>query len=113
MAGMIEDLKTNVPMEVRPNSEGDEYLEAVVLKKDMKTLDSVLVKYLGQPAKAVGVNAKFSGKIAEIADSLGGLRKEQTFFCRESDGKIFYAALWPWQSDPERTTLKAGHVPAQ
>jgi len=109
--GMIEELKEKIPMEIRPNSEGDEYLEAVVHEKDLKSLDSVLVKYLGQPAKKSGKNAKFTGRIAEIVESFGGLRPEQTFFCGEADGKITYAALWPWQSDPERATLKAGCVP--
>lgn len=107
---MLEELKEKIPMEVRPNSEGDEYLEAVINKKNLKSLNTILVKYLGQPAKAPGRKAKFADRIAEIVEFFGGLRLEQTFFCGEADGKIFYAALWPWQSDPERTTLKAGYV---
>jgi len=40
---------------------------------------------------------------------MGGLRIKQSFFFKqEDDHKVVFAALWPWESNPEKITLKAG-----
>ncbi len=95
-------------MEIRPNSQGSEYLEAVMNTKDIEMLNSLLKKYLGLAAKERGKEANLSKEIEELVDSLGGLRKEQSFFYKQDGNHVIYAALWPWESDPTKMTLKCG-----
>jgi hypothetical protein len=44
MMNMIEEIKETLRMEIRPNSQGLEYLEAVLHKKDLELLNSLLKK---------------------------------------------------------------------
>jgi hypothetical protein len=105
---MIEEIKETFRMEIRPNSQGSEYLEAVMNTKDLELLISLLKRYLGLAAKEHGKAANLPKEIKELVDSLGGLRKEQSFFYRRDGHRVIYAALWPWESDPTRITLKCG-----
>jgi len=105
---MIEEIKETLRMEIRPNSREPEYLEAVVNKKDLELLESLLKKHLGPPAKELGKEANLPMEIQKIADSLGCLRIEQSFFCRQDGNQVIFAALWPWKSNPNKITLKTG-----
>jgi len=105
---LIEEIKETLSMEVRPNSQGSEYLEAVINKKDFESLHSLLKKHLGPAAKESGKEAILPQDIQEMVDMFGGLREEQTFFYRQEGNKVIYAALWPWQSNPDKITLKCG-----
>ena len=105
---MIMEIRENLTMEVRSNSRGSEYLEAVIKRSDLGLLQSIITKHLGSAAKGPGEEVNFTEEIKKVVDSLGGLRIEQSFFCRLEDSSVVFAAFWPWQSDPERITLKAG-----
>jgi hypothetical protein len=105
---MIEDIKDRLSMEIRPNSQGLEYLEAVIDTKDIELLHSLLKKHLGSAAKESGKEANFPKDIQKLVDTLGGLRKEQSFFYRQVGNQVSYAAIWPWQSNPGKVTLKSG-----
>lgn len=105
----IEELRGSLRMEIRPNSQGFEYLEAVVNKSDLELLRSLLREHLGPPAKEAGTEANLPTEIEGLVDSMGGLRIEQSFFYKKGDdNRILFAALWPWKSNPEKITLKAG-----
>jgi hypothetical protein len=105
---MIDEIKKTLEMEIRPNSQGSEYLEAVIDTKDIESLDSLLKRYLGSAAKERGKEANLPKEIEELVDSMGGLRKGQSFFYRRDGNQVIYAALWPWESDPTKITLKSG-----
>ena len=105
---MIEELKDTLRMEIRPNSQGSEYLEAVISKQDLELLHSLLKKHLGPAAKESGKEANLSNEIQKVVDALGGLRNEQSFFYKQEGDKVIYAALWPWGSNPDKITLKSG-----
>jgi hypothetical protein len=105
---LIKEIKKTVKMEIRPTSRGTEYLEAVVTLEDLEVLRSLLKKHLGPATKESGKEASFPQTIRELIDSLGGLRIEQSFFCKQDGKQVTYAAIWPWQSDPNRLTLKSG-----
>jgi len=105
---LIEELKETIRMEIRPNSQGSEYLEAVISKQDLELLHSLLKKHLGLAAKEPGKEANLPEEIQEVVDALGGLRNEQSFFYRQEEDEVIYAALWPWGSNPNKITLKAG-----
>ncbi|HSB04959.1 MAG TPA: hypothetical protein VLK23_07145 [Thermodesulfobacteriota bacterium] len=106
---MITEIRENLGMEIRPNSLGSEYLEAVVRRDDIEKLRSLLTNHLGPAAKEPGKEANFPTKIRTLVDSMGGLRIKQSFFFKQQDDHtVVYAALWPWESNPEKITLKAG-----
>jgi len=105
---MIEEIKEAFSMEIRPNSRGADYLEAVMDTKDIELLNSLLKRYLGPAAKERGKEASLPKEIEKLVDSFGGLRKEQSFFYRQEGHQVIYAALWPWESDPTKITLKSG-----
>ena len=89
---------------------GLEYLEAVVNKKDLELLNSLLRRYLAPAAKEPGERADLPKEIQKIVDSLGGLRNGQSFFYRQDGNKVTYAAIWPWESNPDKITLKSGVI---
>ncbi len=105
---LIEELKGSLRMEIRPNSQGLEYLEAVLHKKDLELLNSLLKNHLGPGAKESGKEANLPKEIQKLVDSLGGVRNEQSFFYRQDGHQVIYAAIWPWQSNPNKMTLKSG-----
>jgi hypothetical protein len=105
---LIEEIKNNFRLEIRPNSQGSEYLEAVLQKGDLERLNSLLEKHLGLAAKKPGEEANLPKEIQKLVDSLGGLRKEQSFFYRQDGHRVIYTAIWPWGSDPNKITLKSG-----
>lgn len=108
---MIDVLKDRVKMEVRPGSVGSEYLEAVVAAEDIDLLNALLTDHAGPAAKEAGGKGAIPAEIQGLVDSLGGLRKEQAFYYRKTaENTVVYAALWPWQSNPRKITVKAGVV---
>ena len=105
---LIEEIKKTVKMEIRSLSKEKEYLEAVFQRGDLESLQAVLTKHLGPAAKEPGTEKTFPREIQKKVDALGGLRAEQSFFYRSDGTKLMFAALWPWQSNPEKITLKSG-----
>ncbi len=77
---MIEEIRGRFKMEIRPNSQGCEYLEAVIGRDDLELLKSVLMKHLGQAAKEPEREANLPVEIQGLVDSMGGLRVDQYFY---------------------------------
>ena len=112
---LADEIKKVVQLEVRPSETEDNYFEAVFQSKDLDALLSVIREHVGDSIKSPGKRAKFPKDINKLVNSIGGLRPDQSFyFKQEPSGEYVYAALWPWQSDPSRITLKigTGHLPA-
>ncbi len=105
---LIEEIKETLSMEIRLNSQGSDYLEAVINRKDLELLHSLLRRYLGSAAKEYEKEASLPKEIQTLVDSLGGLRDGQAFFFRKEGNQVTYAAIWPWKSDPTKITLKSG-----
>jgi hypothetical protein len=105
---LIEELQKTLEMEIRPTSRGTEYFEAVIGVKDIEVLNALLRKHLGPAAKESGKEGNLPQGIRKLVDALGGLRIEQSFFCKQDGKQVIYAAIWPWKSDPNRLTLKYG-----
>ncbi len=105
---LIEEIKSELKLEIRSNSRGTEYLEAVLTSKDLESLTSLLTKHFGAGIKGPGKEANLPGEIQKVADWLGGLRLGQSFFYKKEGKQVFYAALWPWESNPDKITLKTG-----
>ena len=41
---LIEEIKETIKIEIRPNSRGAEYLEAVIEKRELESLKALLIK---------------------------------------------------------------------
>ena len=103
---LIEEIKKSITLEIRQDSK--ESLEAVVTKEGLERLQSILSKHLGPAIKEAGKKAEIPKHLQSLVDSFRGLRIEQSFYCRQEGTQLIHAALWPWESNPDRTTLKLG-----
>ena len=111
---LADEIKKAIELEVRPSEGEDNYFEAVLQSKDLDALLPILGQYVGNSMKSPGKRAKFPRDINKLVNSIGGLRPEQSFYFKQDDnGEYTYVALWPWQSDPSKITLKigTGHFP--
>ncbi len=107
--GLVEEIKNALELEVRPSEEPDKYFEAVFESKDLDKLLDLVRKQIGESVKSPGRYATFPKNVGELVNSMGGLRIEQSFyFKQEPNGEYIYVALWPWQTNPSKTTLKIG-----
>jgi hypothetical protein len=106
---VVNNIKNSMELDVRTSTEEREYFEAVFQNKDLNTLSSLLKDTMGEPLKPPGKNVRFPKHVQKLVDAVGGLRREQSFYLKEGqNGEYTYAALWPWQSDPSKITLKIG-----
>ncbi len=105
---LLEEMKRRLNLEIRPNSQDLEYLEAVIHRGELETLLALLQKHLGPAVKEPNKEPILPGDIEEIVEQLGGLRIDQSFYYRKEGQNVTYAALWPWQSNPDKITLKCG-----
>ena len=106
---MVEEIQNSLKMEIRPNSEAFEYLEAVIQRENLELLESLLLKHLGQAAKEPGKEVNLPVEVQTFADAMGGIRVDQSFYYRQGrSNDIEFALLWPWASNPNKITLKVG-----
>ena len=106
---LIEGIKQRLEVEVREYSDQDEYFEGVIQSKDLDVLGEILKSSLGEPLKKAGQRARLPRHLNKLIHLIGGIRIEQSFYIKEGEGSNFvFAALWPWQSDTSRITLKIG-----
>jgi hypothetical protein len=105
---IVDKIKGALNLEVRSTPDTDEYFEAVFMSKDLEKMTLMLKEGLGEPIKPAGKDVRFAKDMQKIVDLIGGLRREQSFYVKSGSDKHTYAALWPWQSDPLKITLKIG-----
>jgi len=67
-----------------------------------------LKKEFDRAIKIPGKEANLPMEIQRLVDSLGGLRIKQSFFYKKDGNRVIFAALWPWESDPNKITFKFG-----
>ena len=109
---LIEDIKGTMELEIRLSPEADLRFEAVFRSEELDILLTLLGKNVGEPIKPLGARVKLPKEAREIVDRMGGMRPEQSFYLKkEPDGNYLYIALWPWQSDPSKITLKIAKGP--
>jgi hypothetical protein len=104
----IDEMKEKLSLEIRSSVQDTNYFEAVIERKDLAVIQSILTCHLGPAAKEPGKEAAFSKEIQEVVNTLGGIRGDQSFYYKKEGKQVAYTALWPWQSNPQRITLKAG-----
>lgn len=113
VASLILALKGAVAfVETRAAPACGDYFEAVLLRQHLPQCLERLREALGAPVKAFDSKAAFKQRVQSLVSDLGGIREDQCLFVKELEGgQLGYAALWPWESDPTRVTLKVGIYP--
>lgn len=81
----------------------------VVTNEKLQPLCVLLEKFFKVPFKAAGVRPPRELANLEIIQDLNGIRTEQTLYLDSNDADcIYFAAIWPWQSDPSQASLFYG-----
>jgi len=75
----------------------EEYYEVVFFAKDVNEWIDALSSQLGTPEKPAGTAP--SKDHFEITEPYGGIRREQTLFCKGIDEGQIVAMFWPWTDD--------------
>jgi hypothetical protein len=108
---LIESLKKAIPLEVRAKQDVEFYLEGVLVREHLEQCCEILRAVLGPEAKAFGQRAALDARGKQVVEHVGGIRPEQCLFLRAAgEAHMAFAALWPWDSDANRVTLKVGVV---
>ena len=81
----------------------EDYLELVILKKDIRQWNELLTGMLGEPIKPA--SQKPSGEAKRLTKKFGGIRPDQTLFRKKFDSYTILGMLWPWR-DKKTVTLK-------
>ncbi len=81
----------------------EKYGEFVFYARELTVWDAAISESLGPAVKPAG--SAPSRDHTKLAQSFGGIRKDQTLFFKKFDDCSIMAMLWPWQ-DSEHITLK-------
>jgi hypothetical protein len=79
-------------------------VDVVFEAKDASAWQERLEALLGPALKPAGQGP--NGQVKKIAKALGGIRNEQTLFCKTFGDLSLAAVFWPWQNG-RCTTCKA------
>ncbi|MCZ6794924.1 MAG: hypothetical protein O7J95_15070 [Planctomycetota bacterium] len=104
---LIAELRRAVSPEIRSAST-KVYLEGVITRDRLASCTEIVSEALGSPAKPFDERAAFDRTVRAMVDSHGGINKDQCLYLRRfEDGRVAFAALWPWSSS-NRITVKVG-----
>ena len=81
----------------------EEQVDLVFLNEDTDQWNKLFSDIFGNAAKTAGKEPTEEDQ--RLTEAYGGIRKEQTLFKKQSNGKTVIAMFWPWQ-DGIHTTLK-------
>ena len=79
------------------------FLEVVILTKDLEAFSRLLENYFGPPVKPLGEIP--AGRWSLLAEEVGGVRQNQTLYGQEEESAIYLAMIWPW-GDKTLATVK-------
>lgn len=110
IATLVDAVRRTIPvLETRAAAPSSDALEVVLSRADLDRCIALLSATLGQPAKPFGRAVTLAPPASHVMTKIGGIRVEQCLFVKPlSSREIAYAALWPWESDAGRITLKVG-----
>ncbi len=104
---LIDDLKNHHGLEINKDSCGPLLFTAIASSDQIVSLSPLVEKYFGPPHKSAGQSAFFKNLFDSFALSIGGMKKDQTFFRKDiSHDLILYCAFWPWGSNPNKTSVR-------
>ncbi len=81
----------------------------VVTAEKMPPLLAILDKFYKAPFKPAGEKPAREMGDLEVIQALNGIRKDQTLYLNTNNPEyVYFAAIWPWQSDPTQASLFLG-----
>ncbi len=81
----------------------------VVTEEKLAPLLAILDKFFKAPFKPAGEKPAREMGDLEVIQALNGIRKEQTLYLNTNEPEfVYFAAIWPWQSDPTQASLFLG-----
>ncbi len=83
--------------------DNDDYFEAVIKSSHLNGIIHILEGVFGPPAQPS--RNKLSKEIENLIKDAGGLRRGQTLYFLNKEGRSIFAMLWPWR-DGEKITIK-------
>lgn len=108
---LIKELKTFfAPENIYFNPDGQFVkFRMVVTAEKLAPLTALLDSFFKAPFKPAGEKPARELANLEIIQALNGIRREQTLYLNTSDTEVtYFAAIWPWQSDPDQASLFSG-----
>lgn len=106
LRALIKEVRAEIEIERRAG--GTRTLDCLITPEVIEACGELLTRHLGEPIKPFGKKVKFDDALQALIDSKGGIAKNQCLFLRQfEDGRILYAALWPWVGGVD-ITLKIG-----
>lgn len=84
-------------------SEGPEYHEMVVYRKDLTEWEKIFKEVLGLAVKPAGSAA--TNEHLDVTEEYGGIERSQTLYVKKDDDGARMIMLWPWQ-DGAHVTIK-------
>jgi hypothetical protein len=83
--------------------------QITVVDRDIKSLESILSKFFGLPAKPAGKSMPRKLRKNSAVKYLGGLQQNQSLFLLSLKTGQFYGALWPWRRSESKIELHLGY----
>lgn len=107
VTALIAEIKSSIEPSLRDSCTRS-YLEAVLVVAQRDPCVELLSGVLGEPSKPFGTRPQLDEAMDAMVASRGGIDTNQCLFLRRySDGRVAFAALWPW-SNGASITLKLG-----
>lgn len=102
--------KLNSFPQVKKQSRSDSrcLYEAISQGLNISSLEQSIEESFFPLQKPAGANLPLKLKFNKTVRMLRGIRKDQSFFLRETSVGEIYGALWPWQSEPQNITIFLG-----
>jgi hypothetical protein len=83
--------------------------QVTVVGRDIKSLESILAKFFGLPAKPAGKSLPRKLRKNSAVKYLGGLQQNQSLFLLNLKTGMFYGALWPWRRNESKIEVHLGY----
>ncbi len=85
-----------------------EYLHGIISSDDLESCSEMLARVFGLPRKPFGCRPMLDEPMQRMVDSHDGIHADQCLYLRRyNDGRVAFAALWPW-SNGVLVTLRLG-----
>ncbi len=108
---MVKELKTFFSPENMYFNQDLQFVKTrmVVTEEKLAPLLAILDKFYKAPFKSAGEKPAREMGDLEVIQALNGIRREQTLYLNTNDPEyVYFAAIWPWQSDPSQASLFLG-----
>jgi hypothetical protein len=108
---MVKELKTFFAPETMCFNQDLQFVKTrmVITAEKLASLLAILDKFYRAPFKPAGEKPAREMGDLEVIQALNGIRREQTLYLNTADPEyVYFAAIWPWQSDPTQASLFLG-----